>query len=86
MDKIQEISKHILALYDLWKGYDEKKKIASILQKMPKPKPQPSQNWNIDSSWICERIIQVTQLQLSKFHVFQFISAFVIFVFWNKKV
>ena len=37
MDKIQEITKHILALYDLWKGYDEKKEINSILQKMPKP-------------------------------------------------
>ena len=44
MDKIQEITKHILALYDLWKGYDEKKEIASILQKMPKPKSAPSQN------------------------------------------
>jgi len=44
MDKIQEITKHVLALYDLWKGYDEKKEIASILQKMPKPKSTPSQN------------------------------------------
>ena len=33
MDKIQEITKHILALYDLWKGYDERKEINSILQK-----------------------------------------------------
>ena len=37
MDKIQETTKHILALYDLWKGYDEKKEINSILQKMIKP-------------------------------------------------
>ena len=37
MDKIQEISKHVLNLYDLWKTYDEKKEINSILQKMPKP-------------------------------------------------
>ena len=44
MDKIQEITKHVLALYDLWKSYDEKKEIASILQKMPKPKATPSQN------------------------------------------
>jgi len=44
MDKIQEISKHVLALYDLWKGYDEKKEIAGILAKMPKPKTQPPQN------------------------------------------
>ena len=44
MDKIQEISKAILGLYELWKSYDEKKEIAAILQKMPKPKTQPSQN------------------------------------------
>ena len=37
MDKIQEITKQLLALYDLWKAYDEKKEINSILQKMPKP-------------------------------------------------
>jgi len=44
MDKIQEISKHVLSLYDLWKTYDEKKEIAGILAKMPKPKTQPPQN------------------------------------------
>jgi len=44
MDKIQEISKHILGLYELWKGYDEKKEIAGILAKMPKPKTQPPPN------------------------------------------
>jgi len=44
MDKIQEISKHILALYELWKGYNEKTDIAGILAKMPKPKIQPPQN------------------------------------------
>jgi len=44
MDKIQEISKHVLNLYDLWKTYDEKKEIAGILAKMPKPKTQPPQN------------------------------------------
>jgi len=42
MDKIQEISKHVLGLYELWKSYDEKKEIAAVLQKMPKPKTQPS--------------------------------------------
>jgi len=42
MDKIQEITKYILNLYDLWKNYDEKKEISVILQKMPKPKTQPS--------------------------------------------
>ena len=44
MDEIQEISKHVLNLYDLWKTYDEKKEIAGILAKMPKPKTQPPQN------------------------------------------
>lgn len=38
MDKIQEITRYLISLYDLWKGYDEKKEIALILQKMPKPK------------------------------------------------
>ncbi|XP_069105328.1 cyclin-C-like [Argopecten irradians] len=42
MDKILEISRQILALYDLWKNYDEKKDIAGILEKMPKPKTSPT--------------------------------------------
>ncbi|CAH1782036.1 unnamed protein product [Owenia fusiformis] len=42
MDKILEITRHILALYELWKNYDEKKEIQALLQKMPKPKTQPS--------------------------------------------
>jgi len=42
MDKILEITKHILALYELWKSYDEKKEINAILPKMPKPKTSPS--------------------------------------------
>lgn len=42
MDKIQEITRYILALYDLYKTYDEKKEIQALLAKMPKPKTQPS--------------------------------------------
>ncbi|XP_048746302.1 cyclin-C isoform X1 [Ostrea edulis] len=42
MDKILEISRLILALYELWKNYDEKKEISGILEKMPKPKTTPS--------------------------------------------
>ena len=42
-DKIQEISKSILALYELWKSFDEKKEMAGVLSKMPKPKLQPMQ-------------------------------------------
>jgi len=41
MDKVQEITKHLLYVYDLWKAYDEKKEVALILQKMPKPKTTP---------------------------------------------
>lgn len=36
--QILEISRQILALYELWKNYDEKKEISGILEKMPKPK------------------------------------------------
>ncbi|KAK7485467.1 hypothetical protein BaRGS_00023277, partial [Batillaria attramentaria] len=41
-DKILEITRQILALYDMWKTYDEKKEIAAVLAKMPKPKLNPS--------------------------------------------
>ncbi|CAK9250475.1 unnamed protein product [Sphagnum jensenii] len=42
LDKILEITRHILNLYDLWKNFDEKKEIPGLLAKMPKPKSQPS--------------------------------------------
>ena len=42
MDKIQEITRHILELYELYKTYDEKKEIQALLAKMPKPRTQPS--------------------------------------------
>ena len=38
--KNMDLFRHILNLYELWKGYEEKREIASILQKMPKPKTQ----------------------------------------------
>lgn len=41
MEKIQEIIKYLLNLFELWKTYDEKKDIAGLLAKMPKPKSQP---------------------------------------------
>lgn len=43
MEKIQEISKTILGLYELWRTYDEKKEIQDLLNKMPKPRPPPQQ-------------------------------------------
>lgn len=42
MDKVLEIARYILALYELWKNYEEKKEIAELLAKMPKPKTSPS--------------------------------------------
>ena len=41
LDKIQEICKYIMGLYELWRGFDEKKEMSAILAKMPKPKLQP---------------------------------------------
>jgi len=41
LEKVQEISRCILQLYELWKNFDEKKDMSGILQKMPKPKLNP---------------------------------------------
>ncbi|KAI4470516.1 cyclin [Holotrichia oblita] len=41
IEKIQEIARYIINLFDLWKQYDEKKEIQALLNKMPKPKPAP---------------------------------------------
>ncbi|ELT95692.1 hypothetical protein CAPTEDRAFT_154644 [Capitella teleta] len=42
MDKILEIARYILALYEQWKTYNEKSEIVELLAKMPKPKTSPS--------------------------------------------
>ena len=42
MERIQEITKYLLNLFDLWKSFDEKKEMNGILAKMPKPKQQPT--------------------------------------------
>jgi len=42
MEKVYEVARQILGLYNFWKTFDEKKEMLSILQKMPKPKTQPS--------------------------------------------
>lgn len=39
--QIQEIVRSIINLYEMWKSYDEKKEIQSLLGKMPKPNPAP---------------------------------------------
>ncbi|KAK7598091.1 hypothetical protein V9T40_006326 [Parthenolecanium corni] len=40
IDKIQEITRYIVNLFELWKSYNEKTEIHSLLAKMPKAKPQ----------------------------------------------
>lgn len=42
IEKIQEIAKYVISLFELWKTYDEKKDIQALLAKMPKPKTQQS--------------------------------------------
>ncbi|PNF19545.1 hypothetical protein B7P43_G01195 [Cryptotermes secundus] len=42
IEKIQEIARYVINLFELWKSYDEKKDIQGLLAKMPKPKTQPS--------------------------------------------
>lgn len=42
VDKILEVVKEILTLYELWKTFDEKKEVPELLKKMPKPKSGPS--------------------------------------------
>ncbi|CAH0389270.1 unnamed protein product [Bemisia tabaci] len=39
-EKVQEISRYIIALFELWKSYNEKDEIKTLLNKMPKPKVQ----------------------------------------------
>lgn len=40
--QILEIIRVILKLYDQWKNFDDRKEIAGMLNKMPKPKPPPN--------------------------------------------
>lgn len=40
LEKVQEIARTIVNLFELWKNYDEKKEITELLLKMPKPKSQ----------------------------------------------
>ena len=39
-----------MKLYEQWKNFDERKEMATILSKMPKPKPPP--NRSVSSNWI----------------------------------
>uniref|UniRef100_A0A8B9L4J6 Cyclin C n=1 Tax=Astyanax mexicanus TaxID=7994 RepID=A0A8B9L4J6_ASTMX len=57
MDKILEIIRVILKLYDQWKNFDDRKEMPAVLNKVPKPKPPPnsendqSSNGNQNSSY-----------------------------------
>lgn len=42
IEKIQEIARYVISLFEMWKTYDEKKDIQALLAKIPKPKTQPS--------------------------------------------
>ncbi|KAH7642706.1 cyclin C [Dermatophagoides farinae] len=44
LDKVLEVTKYIMNLYEMWKQFEkqEKKEIPELLEKMPKPKIQPS--------------------------------------------
>ncbi|KAK2726162.1 hypothetical protein QYM36_000572 [Artemia franciscana] len=42
MERVQEVIKTILSVYELLKNFDEKKEIQGLIAKMPKPKLQPS--------------------------------------------
>jgi len=44
MDKILEVSKMIMELYELWRGFDERKEVPVILMRSPKPKIAHSLN------------------------------------------
>jgi len=44
LDKVKEISKYILNLYELWKVFDEKKEMSVILAKMPRPRLQQEED------------------------------------------
>ncbi|XP_035233494.1 cyclin-C-like [Stegodyphus dumicola] len=46
MEKILEITRQILSLYDAWKQFDEKKEVPALLAKVPKPKTQPTRYVN----------------------------------------
>ncbi|EDW14459.1 cyclin-C [Drosophila mojavensis] len=41
LDKVQEIVRAIVNLYELWKDWKEKDEIQILLSKIPKPKPPP---------------------------------------------
>lgn len=41
LDKVQEIVRSIVNLFELWKDWKEKDEIQLLLTKIPKPKPAP---------------------------------------------
>ncbi|KAJ6660229.1 hypothetical protein lerEdw1_017929 [Lerista edwardsae] len=75
MEKILEIIRVILKLYEQWKNFDDRKEMATILSKMPKPKPPPNRcntqqlNHGLPGSQRCSvlpREEQVDQMKVTK--------------------
>jgi len=60
-DKVVEITRMLVTLYDMWKTYDEKTEIKQVLAKMPKPclSRPPSENLNMQ-----DNISQQSQQQI----------------------
>lgn len=67
--KILEIIRVILKLYDQWKNFDDRKEIAAVLNKMPKPKPPPNRYVTL---------LNFTYIVNPSFFFFLF------FFFWNR--
>ncbi|KAG9509340.1 Cyclin-C, partial [Fragariocoptes setiger] len=49
-DKILEITRHILNLYELWKNFDERKEVPTLFEAIPKPCTEPPSNANNQGS------------------------------------
>ena len=63
MDKILEITQEILKLYEILKTYDEKKEMAGILAKAPKPKTssRPSSSASSNSQYLSQSPVVSSQ-------------------------
>lgn len=54
--QILEIIRVILKLYEQWKNFDDRKEMATVLNKVPKPKPPPNRYDRLQTS-----VITITQ-------------------------
>ncbi|RXM30279.1 Ubiquitin carboxyl-terminal hydrolase 45 [Acipenser ruthenus] len=70
MEKILEIIRVILKLYDQWKNFDDRKEMAAILNKMPKPKPPPNRchECNEELSTYCNKKVLAQMVDFLQKH------------------